>query len=170
VRRRTRVRSAGAAPRWGHGTTLLLRGEAVTIHVIDRDSARVAVYGNREVSVPDEAGDLRPYLEADLRALAREQLPARLAALAAANGLSVAGVTIRNQRSRWGSCSRDGRIALNFRLVQMPFEVADYVLLHELMHLEQQNHSIRFWRLVERVCPGFRSAERWLKTEGRGLF
>ena len=63
-----------------------------------------------------------------------------------------------------------GRIALNFRLVQMPPFVSDYVLLHELMHLKQQNHSRRFWRLVEAACPEFRAAERWLKTEGRSLF
>ena len=122
------------------------------------------------VRIPAGAVDLRPYIEADLRALAREELPPRLRALAALHGLTVAGVSIRNQKSRWGSCSPSGRIALNFRLVQMPREVSDYVLLHELMHLQQQNHSRRFWRLVEAACPGFRAAERWLKTEGRGLF
>ena len=79
-------------------------------------------------------------------------------------------VTIRNQRSRWGSCARNGNITLNFRLVQMPAHVRDYVLLHELMHIRQQNHSRRFWRLVEAVCPGFRDAERWLRTTGRTLF
>ena len=86
------------------------------------------------------------------------------------HGLRVGVVSIRNQRSRWGSCARNGNIALNFRLVQMPAPVSDYVLLHELMHIRQQNHSRRFWRLVEAVCPGFRDAERWLRTTGRTLF
>ena len=61
-------------------------------------------------------------------------------------------------------------IALNFRLVQMPPAVCDYVLLHELMHLRQQNHSRRYWRLVEAVCPNYREAERWLRVEGKALF
>jgi hypothetical protein len=142
----------------------------VTIQMADYDGGRIAGYGGRTVRFPAGAVDLRPYVEADLRDLARAELPPRLVELAAAHDLTVAGVTIRNQKSRWGSCSRDGRIALNFRLVQMPAVVSDYVLLHELMHLKQQNHSIRFWRLVERVCPDFRAAERWLKTVGRGLF
>jgi predicted metal-dependent hydrolase len=59
---------------------------------------------------------------------------------------------------------------LNFRVAQMPPAVSDYVLLHELMHLKQQNHSRRFWQLVEHACPGFRTAERWLKIEGKTLF
>lgn len=99
----------------------------------------------------------------------RELIP-RLASLAAEHGLTVARITIRNQRSRWGSCSRRGVIALNLRLVQTPPAVCDYVLLHELMHLRQQNHSRRYWRLVEEVCPGFREAERWLRVEGKALF
>jgi predicted metal-dependent hydrolase len=90
--------------------------------------------------------------------------------LAQAHDLQVARVTIRNQRSRWGSCSRQGVIALNFRLVQAPDSVRDYVLVHELMHLRQQNHSRRFWRLVEAACPSFRDSERWLRSEGRSLF
>ena len=92
----------------------------------------------------------------------------RLNDLAAQHSLRVGSVSIRNQRSRWGSCARNGNIALNFRLVQMPPQVRDYVLVHELMHLKQQNHSRRFWRLVEAACPEFREAERWLKTAGQG--
>ena len=80
-------------------------------------------------------------VEADLRRVAREELEPRLRELAAAHDLAPGRVSIRNQRSRWGSCARDGNIALNFRLVQMPPAVRDYVLLHELMHLRQQNHS-----------------------------
>ena len=79
-------------------------------------------------------------------------------------------ISIRNQRSRWGSCSHSGAIALNFRLVQAPDTIRDYVLIHELMHLKQQNHSRRFWRLVESAYPDFRAAERWLRTAGRSLF
>jgi predicted metal-dependent hydrolase len=169
-RERSRLRSSLGAIQWTDGSTLLLRGERVTVRVGRAGKEEWARCGDRSVRIPAGAVDLRPFIEADLRALARQELPPRLAELASVHGLTVTGVSIRNQKSRWGSCSPGGRIALNFRLVQMPREVSDYVLVHELMHLEQQNHSRSFWRLVEAACPGFRAAERWLKTEGKGLF
>jgi hypothetical protein len=141
----------------------------VTIRVERRPEGWVVLYGERRVQTRS-AASLRPVIEGDLRRVARTELIPRLHELAAQHGLRVRSVTIRNQRSRWGSCARNGTIALNFRLVQMPAAVRDYVLVHELMHLRQQNHSRRFWRLVEAACPDFRSAERWLKTAGRALF
>lgn len=111
-----------------------------------------------------------PAVERELRTKAAAELPPQLQAIAARHGLTVHRVTIRNQRSRWGSCSSRGHITLNFRLMLMPPEVREYILIHELMHLKQANHSIRFWRLVEAACPGFRDAERWLKKNGPSLF
>ena len=167
---RARLGAIGIPVVWRDGAVLLLRGERVRIEVEAVHGETVARYGDRTVRVPPDAVDLRPWIERDLRALARAELGPKLRELAERHGLAVAGFSIRNQKSRWGSCSREGRIALNFRLVQMPPEVSDYVLLHELMHVKQQNHSRRFWRLVELACPEFRTAERWLKTEGRALF
>jgi predicted metal-dependent hydrolase len=109
-------------------------------------------------------------VDREWRARAAKELPPQLLALAAGHGLAVSRVTIRNQRSRWGSCSSRGHITLNYRLMLMPPEVREYILIHELMHLKQANHSIRFWRLVEGACPGFREAERWLKKHGPSLF
>lgn len=169
ARARARVRQVQAPVRWTAGSTILLDGEPAAI-VIEADAGRlVARYGGRSVRVTDPS-NVRAEVERDLRDLARERLMPRLATLAAELGLSVAKVTIRSQRSRWGSCSRTGAIALNFRLVQMPPAVADYVLIHELTHLKQQNHGRRFWSLVERACPSFRDAERWLRRHGRALF
>jgi predicted metal-dependent hydrolase len=71
-------------------------------------------------------------------------------------------ISIRNQRSRWGSCSRRGTISLNWRLIQAPPAVRDYLILHELAHFREMNHSQRFWREVARLCPQFAEAERWL--------
>ena len=164
---RARIPAEQAPAIWRHGTPILLRGIGCPI-VVAADG-RSAAYADRMVRIPDPA-NVRPAIEADLRSLARVELVPRLQELAAEHELSVARVLIRNQRSRWGSCSPSGVIALNFRLVQMPPEIADYVLLHELMHRRQQNHSRRFWRLVEAACPGFREAERWLKSVGRSLF
>jgi predicted metal-dependent hydrolase len=111
-----------------------------------------------------------PHVERALREQAQRELPPRLLELAAANGLTVRRVTIRDQRSRWGSCSAKGHIALNYRLMLMPVAVREYILVHELMHLKQPDHSRRFWRLVAAACPGFREAERWLRKHGASLF
>lgn len=110
-----------------------------------------------------------PEVERELRARAARELPPQLMALAQRFGLAVARVTIRAQRSRWGACSPAGHITLNFRLLLMPPAVREYILIHELMHLRQPNHSRRFWRLVQEACPGFRDAERWLKQHGPAL-
>ena len=84
--------------------------------------------------------------------------------------VSVSRVSVRNQRSRWGACSARGVITLNWRLIQMPASVSDYVIFHELMHRRQPNHSRRFWREVDAVCSWWRDAERWLRKHGREVF
>ena len=105
----------------------------------------------------------------ELRMRAVAELPPRLRELAALHGLQVARVSVRNQRTRWGSCGRDGHITLNWRLVVMPDAVRDYVMVHELMHLRRMDHSPKYWRLVEAACPGYRDARRWLRTNGPAL-
>jgi predicted metal-dependent hydrolase len=108
---------------------------------------------------------LPPALEQELRERARRELPTRLQELAALHGLTVNSTSVRNQRWRWGSCSREGRICLNWRLVLMPAPVRDYVMIHELMHLKRLDHSPQFWKLVARACPGFESARAWLRRQ-----
>jgi predicted metal-dependent hydrolase len=116
--------------------------------------------------VPRIDGDLRPTLEAHFVRRAKIELPARTWELAAMTGVEVKLVTVRNQRSRWGSCSANGTISLNWRLVQTPEFVRDYIIYHELMHLREMNHSARFWAKVQEVCPDWREAERWIKRNG----
>ena len=117
--------------------------------------------------------DARPSIAATrgvdraLWARAKEELPARLLELAARHGLAVSRVSVRNQHWRWGSCSPNGHICLNWRLVTMPDWVRDYVLIHELMHLKRMDHSRKFWRLVAAACPDYQSARAWLRDEGR---
>ena len=86
------------------------------------------------------------------------------------HGIEVHRISIRNQRSRWGSCSRRGSISLNWRLVLVPDFVREYVMLHELMHRRELNHSPRFWGLVAALCPRLVEARHWLRTEGQALF
>lgn len=168
-RERERIREEHTPVTWDHGTVILFRGVEHAIAVAGTAGGRVAAYADRVVALAG-AADVRKAIEADLKAVARAELVPRLQQIATAQGIAVERVVIRSQRSRWGSCSPSGTIALNYRLVQMPDAVRDYVLVHELMHRRQQNHSRRFWRLVEAACPDFRQAERWLKTRGRSLF
>ena len=98
-----------------------------------------------------------------MRAQAKAQLPPRLAALAALHGFQYKRVFIKNNRTNWGSCSSLGNINLNLRLVSLPEELQDYVMLHELCHLKYLNHSPQFHALLESVCPGHRALEKQIK-------
>jgi predicted metal-dependent hydrolase len=154
---------------WQPGAEIFLRGAAVRIEAGLNGESGTVRYGGESLRVPDPAADLRPAIEGHLRRLAARELPPRVLALAARHGLTVRRITVRNQKSRWGSCSRRGTISLNWRLIQTPAFVSDYVCLHELMHLRQMNHSPRFWRELERVCPDYRTAKRWLKEHSGWL-
>jgi hypothetical protein len=148
---------------WLVGTEILFRGEPVKLEAGVNGESGMIRFGTEVVRVPHAAADLRPVIEKLLRRLAAKELPPRVLEFAALHQSPVRRVTVRNQRSRWGSCSRRGTISLNWRLIQAPSYVRDYLMLHELSHLREMNHSARFWREVERVCPDYETAERWLK-------
>jgi predicted metal-dependent hydrolase len=145
-------------PRWGskREAAAFAERERAWIEKQRRRSER-----DRERPKPPE---LSPDVEREQRRLAKRELPARLLELAAECGLTVTRVSIRNQRWRWGSCSRKGHICLNWRLVQMPALVRDYVMIHELMHLKRMDHSPKFWKLVSGACPDYQSARDWLRV------
>jgi predicted metal-dependent hydrolase len=107
--------------------------------------------------------------KSDLHARAKAELPRRVTELAEKHGLTVARVSVRDQRSRWGSCGRDGLICLNWRLVLMPEWIRDYVIVHELMHLRRMDHSPKYWRLVAAAYPAYEAARQWLRENGPGL-
>jgi predicted metal-dependent hydrolase len=138
-----------------------------------RREADAFVQTHLEWVARQRAGLPRQALPADepraLRERAVRELPPRLIELAARHGLTVPRVSVRNQRSRWGSCGRDGHICLNWRLVLMPSWVGEYVLVHELMHLRRMDHSPAYWRLVAGACPDYRAARQWLRTHGPSL-
>lgn len=148
---------------WLPGTEILFRGEPVRLELGGVGQTKLVQFAKEIVRVSGAEVDLRPAVERHLCRLAARELPARVWELAAMHQLSVQRVTVRNQRSRWGSCSRAGTISLNWRLVQAPAFVRDYLVLHELAHLREMNHSTRFWREVARLCPNSAEAERWLK-------
>jgi predicted metal-dependent hydrolase len=160
-RERQRLRRAP----WVTGTRAWFRGEQVAIHV----DGTSAIVGPEIIALASPADDVRRAVEARFRGLAADELPQRCLELARQTGLTVERVSVRDQKSRWGACSPRRVITLNWRLVQMPVSVRDYVIFHELMHMRQPNHSRRFWREVSRVCAWWREAERWLRKHGREL-
>lgn len=103
------------------------------------------------------------------RRQARAEVAPRLDVAAAAVGRAYTTLTIRNQRTRWGSCSSTGAMSFNWRLLLAPPEILDYVVWHEACHLVHMDHSPRFWGLVERHLPGYREPQRWLRRYGSGL-
>jgi predicted metal-dependent hydrolase len=166
--RQSELDAARVTQQWVHGTRVWWRGVSCPVLVCGAGD-HVEVSCADICVVTGRAADYRAPLEQAMRQVAVDELPRELLALAARHDLVVQRVSIRNQRSRWGSCSRDGRIALNWRLMQMPEPVRAYVLLHELMHLHEPNHSPRFWAHVARVCPAYQEARAWLKREGVSL-
>jgi len=153
---------------WAPGTEILFRGERVRLEASAesyelRFGDQIIRMRQPAICTVELATNLRPVIEKHLWKLAASELPTRVAELANEHQFAVRRVSVRNQRSRWGSCSRHGTISLNWRLVQTPTFVRDYIILHELAHLKEMNHSKRFWREVARLCPDFGRAERWLK-------
>ena len=108
-----------------------------------------------------------PALEARYRELARAVIGQRVSYFAAKMGVTYGRISIRDQKTRWGSCSGRGNLNFNWKLVLMPPEVLDYVVVHELAHRKQMNHSPLFWAEVGRVLPDYESRRRWLKEHGK---
>ncbi len=113
-----------------------------------------------------------PFTEEELAALtaqAKEYIPARVAHFAALMGVTFGKVTIRKQRTRWGSCSSKGNLNFNCLLMLVPPEVADSIVIHELCHLKEMNHSKAFYAEVLKYCPLYFEHRGWLKSHGKKL-
>ena len=151
---------------WKLGTEILFKGERVKI---EGETANQIRFGSELLNLRDVSVDLKPAIQEHLRKVAAKELPARVMELAALHGIEISRVSVRNQKSRWGSCSRKGTISLNWRLIQSPAFVQEYIILHELAHRRQMNHSDKFWHEVERLCPDYLVAERWIKAHSKLL-
>ena len=120
----------------------------------------------------NRAGEEAPLSPEDIHALADralKEIPPRVKAFAARMGVTYGRITIRNQRGRWGSCSGAGNLNFNCLLMLCPEEVRDYVVVHELCHRKEMNHSRRFWQELARVLPEYEKQRQWLKSNGSRL-
>ncbi len=133
------------------------------------ESHRAWIRRQRERQVPRLRLDAHSVDENEGRRAARELVAMVIENEAPALGVSYRQVAIRDQRTRWGSCSPRGTLSFNWRLVLAPFDVLDYVVVHELCHLREPNHSPRFWDLVATRRPGWREQRDWLRDYGPEL-
>jgi hypothetical protein len=113
------------------------------------------------------AADGREHLVAWYRRRAEIHIGARVAHFAALTGVTPAAVTVKEMRSRWGSCTSHGRVSFHWGLVLLPPAIVDYVVVHELAHLRELNHGPRFWRLVEEIVPDYHARRAWLRGAAR---
>ncbi len=136
--------------------------------VLVPQSGRTRAYRNEEkLFVP--MGEYRPAVERLYRRLARTEIAARLDAAVASVGASYNGLSIRAQSTRWASCSARGAMSFNWRLLLAPEPVLEYVVWHEVCHLDVRDHSPRFWALVESRYPDWRAQRDWLRRNGATL-
>ncbi len=119
--------------------------------------------------IPPKMPTFTPSELADMKKAVLPVLEERVRYFAPLVGVDFGKITVRSQKSRWGSCSRDGNLSFNCLLSQVPEEVIDYVVVHELCHRKQMNHSAAFWQEVERMMPDYRVRRGWLSKNGNSL-
>jgi len=147
-------------------------GEQVTLDVKPVDKKRPAIKVredkmiitlHRKISRSDGVIAVKKSIEGFYRRKAEEVIHDRLQFFNEHYGFKYNRVTMRNQKTRWGSCSRAGNLNFNWRLIMAPIEVIDYVVVHELCHLKEMNHSSRYWALVVQVIPNYKEVRKWLR-------
>lgn len=148
----------------GPGSLLPFEGRELRIEVAKLRAPQVE---DGRLLVPEIAAGQR--IEAFLKLAARQRLQAACQHFSEQLGRPFRRITLRDTRSRWGSCAADGSLMFSWRLILTPPEVLAYVAAHEVAHLEEMNHSPAFWAVVDRLMPGYESHRRWLKRHGTAL-
>lgn len=137
--------------------------------VLTQGTGRAVRIEGERMLIPGDPAQAGARAGAFLKALARERLVAASDRHAAAIGRKVSRITLRDTRSRWGSCAHDGALMYSWRLVMAPPSVLDYVAAHEVAHMLEMNHSADFWAVVERLYPRWQVQRKWLHDEGQAL-
>ncbi len=150
----------------GIGTLLPVEGRLLRLESATGRSVRVE--GER-LLVPGDPAQAGARVAAWLKVLARDRLARDSAHFAGLVGRSYSRLTLRDTRSRWGSCAPDGALMYSWRLILAPPPVLSYVAAHEAAHLVEMNHSAAYWAIVTRICPGWKRERAWLRSEGQAL-
>lgn len=150
----------------GPGADLPVEGRELAIR---SGAGRVVRIEGGSLIVPGNPGRVGARVAAFLKVLARERLQAACGTHAGRIGREYTRLTLRDTRSRWGSCAPGGALMFSWRLIMAPPEVLDYVAAHEVAHLEEMNHSPAFWAVVRRLMPDYEAPRRWLKGHGHEL-
>jgi hypothetical protein len=168
IRRSKRVRGSRMVVHYGRPPELVVRPRASQAE-IDAAIEQHRPWLERQLAQPVVAGLGLERLQLT-EEQGRREASARVSLLAqseaVALGVRYTRLTVRGQRSRWGSCSSSGALSFNWRLVLAPHDVLDYVVVHEVCHLVEHNHGRSFWQLVERRRPGYRESKQWLDDHG----
>ncbi len=167
--REQRLTQMAAFTGWRQGTEILFRGLPEHVCCEATLEGQIIKFADQHLSAPVDLQDFRTIIETHLWRLAKREIAVRAFELARLHQAPLRRICVRNQRSRWGSCSSRGTVSLNWRLIQMPPSVRDYLIVHELAHFSQMNHSAAYWRLVETMDPHYLEAENWLRHYGRSL-
>jgi len=141
------------------------------VTVLRQGPPAVELAGDKMIVILPHGNDemKKQVLERWFRIQAREILIQRLETIKKKLNVDYKQVFIKDQKTRWGSCSSQGNLNFNYRLIMAPLPVIDYLVSHELAHLLEMNHSRRFWSLVESVCPEYKKQRQWLKEHGKEL-
>ncbi|MCK9392139.1 MAG: M48 family metallopeptidase [Syntrophales bacterium] len=142
----------------------------VIINGVDLNGGNLSFDGSCFILSPNTAASGKESLRSWYKQEASSFLPDRVSTYEGIMGGKCRSVRISTARSRWGSCSADNRLAFSWRLMMAPPPVIDYVVIHELAHIREKNHSPHFWALVGKICPDYRNQRRWLRIAGAGLF
>lgn len=160
-----------AVRKWQHGETLWLLGQPITLHIHRASTSRI-IFNQHQLHlfvssrVKNTTRKVRLMVQEFYQQQARQWLDDKGGHLISKTGLQPEDIAIRSFKARWGSCSKQGGIALTWHLFAAPEPIVRYVFLHELCHLRIFNHSASFWKLVKQHMPQYRDAEQWIKQFG----
>lgn len=150
----------------GHGAVIAVEGRELTLTSATGRGVRVE---DDRLLVAGDPVTMGPRVAAWLKVLARDRLASASTRYAELVGRRYSSLAIRDTRSRWGSCSPDGRLMYSWRLILAPPPILDYVAAHEVAHLVELNHSAAYWKVVTDICPDWKAHRAWLKTHGSTL-
>src|SRR4051795_9195364 len=168
VRRSSRVRGNRAVVNPGRPVEIVVRPRATDAEIDDAIEFHLPWLTRQIARLPEASLGLERLrlAEAGGRPEGRARISLIAQSEAAALGVGYKRIVLRNQRSRWGSCSTSGALSFNWRLVLAPHDVLDYVVVHEVCHLSEHHHGPEFWKLVARRRPNYRDSKRWLDDHG----